>query len=209
MDLEDIRREYMLGGLRSYQLKSDPILQFELWLQQTIETKVHDPTAMILATVNSQGHPSQRIVLLKHVDQDGFVFFTNTQSRKAQDILNQSQVSLHFPWHVLERQVMVEGRAELLSRESVEEYFQTRPLESRLAAWASHQSEVIDSREQLMNQYEHARQAQVEDKTPDFWGGYRVVPDKVEFWQGGEHRLHDRFRYTRESESWQIERLSP
>ena len=212
MQLHDYRREYIKDGLRRRQLNSDPILQFEQWLQQAIESGLSDPTAMTIATVDRNGCPDQRIVLLKQIDHQGFVFFTNKQSRKAQAIATNPQVSLHFPWYPLERQVKVRGTANPLSHEEVQAYFDSRPAESRLAAWASAQSQVIPSREHLIQQYETIKQRyeNTHIPLPDFWGGYCIKPEEIEFWQGGEHRLHDRFRYTLTlTNEWTIERLSP
>lgn len=210
MKLHELRREYLQGGLRREQLTSDPIVQFEHWMQQAIDAEVPDPTAMVVATVDAKGQPSQRIVLLKQVDEQGFVFFTNIHSRKAKAITDNQQVSVHFPWYMLERQVIIQGKASLLERDAVEAYFDSRPPQSRLAAWASAQSEVIPSREHLLAQYEVAKnQYKGSIPVPDFWGGYRIVPTEIEFWQGGEHRLHDRFRYTFHDDQWVIDRLSP
>lgn len=212
MKLQDVRREYLQDGLRREQLNSNPILQFEHWMQQAIDAGLADPTAMTLATVNEYGQPEQRIVLLKQLDEQGFVFFTNAQSAKAQAIENNNQVSLHFPWHAIERQVKVCGRATPISRQMVEEYFASRPEDSQLGAWASAQSQVIPSRDYLMEQY-HKVKAEYEGKEiplPEFWGGYCIKPKVIEFWQGGEYRLHDRFRYMLlDNGQWQIDRLAP
>lgn len=212
MDLEDIRRDYLQGGLRRENLADDPIVQFERWLKQTMEAGIQDPTAMTLATVNSFGQPTQRIVLLKHVDARGFVFFTNYESRKSHDIQHNPQVSLHFPWHWLERQVKVCGRAQKVPAAESLKYFLSRPRESQLAAWASAQSRPISSRQLLMQQFMSMKHkfSDGEIPLPDFWGGYRIVPSVIEFWQGGSHRLHDRFEYRRREEGgWDLERLSP
>lgn len=212
MKLQEFRREYLKDGLRRQQLNNDPILQFELWLQQAIDSGLSDPTAMTIATVDAQGQPSQRIVLLKRVDHKGFVFFTNKNSYKGQSIAQNPKVSLHFPWYPLERQVKVMGEAEQLSDQEVQAYFSSRPKESQLAAWASAQSQAIPSRAYLLDQY-HACQKQYADDDiplPEFWGGYCVVPQKIEFWQGGEHRLHDRFEYSlSDQNTWDIQRLAP
>lgn len=212
MKLQDYRREYLKDGLRRQQLNPDPILQFELWMQQAINSGLSDPTAMTLATVDTQGQPSQRIVLLKQVDQEGFVFFTNKNSHKGQAIASNPKVSLHFPWYPLERQVKILGVAEALSRDAEQAYFSSRPKESQLAAWASEQSQAIPSRDYLLEKYHHLLEQYENNQIPhpDFWGGYRVVPKVIEFWQGGEHRLHDRFQYElREDTSWNIQRLAP
>ncbi|BFM08062.1 pyridoxamine 5'-phosphate oxidase [Halioxenophilus aromaticivorans] len=211
-DLQSLRRDYNLGQLKKEDLLDNPIDQFNLWLRQIVDTGVKDPTAMVLATVDASGQPSQRIVLLKQLDDDGFVFYTNYGSRKAQDISSNNKVSLHFPWHFLERQVKVCGVVEKVSATQSLAYFASRPKESQLAAWASAQSQPISSRQLLMSQFENikAKFAKGEIPLPDFWGGYRVKPSEIEFWQGGSHRLHDRFQYTRRAdERWQIERLAP
>jgi pyridoxamine 5'-phosphate oxidase len=212
MKLEDIRREYTQGGLRREMLNDEPIAQFEAWLQQAIDAKFSDPTAMVVATVDDTGQPSQRIVLLKHLDENGFVFFTNTGSRKAQELKGNNKVSLHFPWHDIERQVTVYGEAKPLSSAAVAKYFLSRPKESQLAAWASQQSRPVSSRKALMDTFYAMKDkfSNGDIPLPDFWGGYCVAPSKIEFWQGGEHRLHDRFMYVKQSDgSWSIERLNP
>jgi pyridoxamine 5'-phosphate oxidase len=167
---------------------------------------------MVVATVDEQGQPSQRIVLLKQVDDNGFVFFTNTGSRKAQELKGNNKISLHFPWHNLERQVIVYGEAEPLPTSAVAKYFLSRPKESQLAAWASQQSRPVSSRQALMQTFNSmkAKFAKGDIPLPDFWGGYCVKPHQIEFWQGGEHRLHDRFMYRKDlSGQWQVERLNP
>jgi pyridoxamine 5'-phosphate oxidase len=180
-------------------------------MDQAIEAEIQDPTAMSLATVNAEGKPWQRMVLLKGFDKQGFVFYTNLSSRKAQEIDNNAQVSLHFPWLQLDRQVIVGGQAEPLSKAEVMNYFLSRPKGSRLAAWASKQSSPIASRQALEAQFEKIKHrfADGEIPQPDFWGGYRVVPSEIEFWQGGENRLHDRFSYRLDGDAWHISRLSP
>ncbi|KZN46347.1 pyridoxine 5'-phosphate oxidase [Pseudoalteromonas luteoviolacea] len=213
MKLDDIRREYIQGGLNREMLDENPIAQFEKWLAQAVEAKFSaDPTAMVVATVDEEGQPSQRIVLLKQLDQNGFVFFTNTGSKKAQDLGVNNKISLHFPWHAIERQVIVYGEAQSLSTAAVAKYFLSRPKESQLAAWASQQSRPVSSRQALMQTFQSMKSkfAKGDIPLPDFWGGYCVVPHKIEFWQGGEHRLHDRFMYIKQADdSWQIERLNP
>lgn len=212
MDLDQIRRDYLRGGLRRDNLHADPIDQFQFWLQQAIDAQLKDPTAMTLATVNANADVSQRIVLLKHLDHQGFVFYTNYASHKARDIADNAKVSLHFPWHMLERQVKIQGTAEKISHAESLKYFLTRPRESQLAAWASAQSQRISSRDALMMQFTAMREkfSKGDIPLPDQWGGYRVRPHRVEFWQGGANRLHDRFEYTRQdNNSWAIERLAP
>lgn len=211
MSLEDNRREYNYGRLSRESLRDDPFDQFTLWMNQAIEAGVQDPTAMSVATVSAEGKPWQRMVLLKGFDAQGFVFYTNLGSRKAQEIEANAQVSLHFPWLQLDRQVIVGGRAELLSTVEVMKYFLSRPKDSQLAAWASKQSRPINSRQALETQFEQVKEkfSKGEIPLPDFWGGYRVVPQEIEFWQGGENRLHDRFCFKRENDQWDIARLSP
>ena len=211
MDLNDLRREYLRGGLSRDQLAANPVDQFNSWLKQAIEAEIKDPTAMSVSTVDVDGQPRQRLVLLKQVDNHGFVFFTNYESKKARDIALNPLVSLHFPWHVLERQVKICGRAEKVKASESFKYFRSRPEESQLAAWASRQSSRLSSRQALLGQF-----AAVKEKfksgsipLPDFWGGFRVVPSSIEFWQGGGNRLHDRFEYTRDNNSWDIHRLAP
>jgi pyridoxamine 5'-phosphate oxidase len=212
LDIDQIRRDYLLGGLRRENLALSPFTQFELWLQQAIDSGLPDPTAMTLATVDSEGQPDQRVVLLKHSDDAGLVFFTNYESKKGQDIAANPRVSLHFPWHAMERQVCVNGRAEKIGRSETLRYFATRPRDSQLAAWASRQSYPINSRQELLDQFD-ALKAKFADKDielPPFWGGYRVIPERFEFWQGGGRRLHDRFEYARNSDgAWEIQRLAP
>lgn len=211
MDLESVRREYLLGGLTRESLSSDPFQQFELWMEQAINSKIPDPTAMTLATVDAQHKPTQRIVLLKQVDNQGFVFFTNYGSTKAKDISINANVSLHFPWHMMERQLSVSGTATKISVAESLKYFLTRPRDSQLAAWSSKQSNRIDSKKFLLAQYAAMKEkfSAGEVPLPDFWGGYRVVPTAFEFWQGGGSRLHDRFSYTLEQNTWKIDRLAP
>lgn len=212
MKLDDFRREYLQSGLSREQLAEDPITQFELWLKQAIEAKINDPTAMVVATVDADGQPSQRIVLLKDVSAEGFVFYTNLESHKAKDLKQNAKISLHFPWHSLERQVKICGEAQLLPRTSVMKYFLSRPKESQLAAWASQQSERISSKQALMSKFNEIKQRFADGNItlPDFWGGYVVKPQSIEFWQGGAHRLHDRFMYKRNADdSWDISQLQP
>lgn len=215
MELEDIRREYTKGGLRRKDLNTDPYQQFDAWLQQAIDAKLSDPTAMTIATVDEDGQPFQRIVLLKHSDSDGFVFYTNLGSRKAQHIEHNAKVSIHFPWHPLERQVHITGVAHKLTTMENIKYFTSRPRDSQLAAMASHQSSRISARGVLEGKFLELKQkfAKGEIPVPSFWGGYRIKPTSFEFWQGGEHRLHDRFIYMPDEingeGSWCVDRLAP
>ncbi|MFT5483128.1 MAG: pyridoxamine 5'-phosphate oxidase [Halieaceae bacterium] len=212
LDIEHFRREYLYDGLHRKDLHENPLSQFEVWLEQAVAAGIQDPTAMSVATVDEQARPWQRIVLLKDFDQRGFVFYTNLGSRKAHDISGNAAVSLHFPWLALDRQVIVSGRATALGRMEVARYFLSRPRESKLAAWASHQSRPLSTRGLLEGQFTAMKQkfAAGEIPLPDFWGGFRVVPERVEFWQGGPHRLHDRFVYSfNADDGWSIERLAP
>ncbi len=213
MKLSDIRREYALNGLDRADLAGNPIEQFNLWLQQAIEFGLTDPTAMTVATVDENGQPHQRIVLLKDVDDRGFVFYTNLGSRKAIHLQNNDRISLHFPWHAMERQVHITGRAEKLSAMENMKYFTSRPKESQLAAWASKQSSRISARSVLEGKYMELKAQFAAGKipVPTFWGGYRIKFDSIEFWQGGEHRLHDRFIYQKSDGQleWDIARLAP
>jgi pyridoxamine 5'-phosphate oxidase len=213
VDLSQFRREYQKGGLSRASLNDDPMLQFTTWFEQARKTEIADPTAMVLATVGSGGQPSQRTVLLKYYDRNGFVFFTNFESRKATEIMNNPKVSLLFVWLDLERQVMINGTAGRISTVESAKYFMTRPKESQMAAWVSSQSNPLSSRQMLLQKFEEMKRRIGEGKVPlpSFWGGYRVEPVEIEFWQGRKNRLHDRFLYTRmeNSNNWTIERLSP
>lgn len=206
-----LRREYTRGGLRRKDLPDDPSALFEQWLSQACEAKLPDPTAMTVATVDEQGQPWQRIVLLKHYDAQGMVFYTNLGSRKALQLAHNPRISLHFPWHYLERQVMVLGEVEKLSPLEVLKYFHSRPRDSQIGAWVSKQSSRISARGILEGKFLELKQKfqQGEVPLPSFWGGYRVKFHTMEFWQGGEHRLHDRFIYQRDHDGWKIDRLAP
>lgn len=212
MDLQAIRRDFRRAALSREELQDHPIQQFESWMQQALSSELPDPTAMVLGTSARDGHVHQRVVLLKDLDERGFVFYTNYQSRKAHDIAANSKVSLHFPWFIIERQVIVSGVAEKVSVEESKAYFQSRPRDSQLAAWASPQSRVLSSRDVMMQQLDvlSKKYADSEIPLPDFWGGYRVRPCQIEFWQGGANRLHDRFVYSLQpGGDWKIERLAP
>jgi len=212
MDIDQLRREYLQGGLQLSELAPNPIDQFQHWLKQAVDAQLRDPTAMTVATVSADGQPSQRIVLLKGVDDNGFVFYTNYGSKKATDIAANNKVSLHFPWHELERQVKVCGVAQKVSTAQSMKYFLSRPKESQLAAWASQQSRPISSRQLLMQQFQSMKDKFVKGDipVPDFWGGFLIVPQQIEFWQGGANRLHDRFQYTaNDANGWDIQQLAP
>lgn len=213
MDLADFRKEYSEKGLHREELKAEPVAQFSEWFEQAIELKLNEPNAVTLATVDEQGMPYQRTVLLKYFDERGFVFFTNYGSRKAKQMKANPKVSMLAPWVVLERQVIIQGRVEKISAAESLKYFTSRPRESQLGAWVSNQSEVISSRKLLLQKLQEIKDKFKEGEIPlpSFWGGYRVVPEMIEFWQGGPARLHDRFLYSRDGngEDWKIERLSP
>lgn len=212
MELESLRREYLMGGLGFDDLATSPFDQFERWMEQIIALQQPDPNAMTIATVSSDGQPSQRIVLLKGFDESGLIFYTNYNSRKAQELNLNPKISAHFPWHAVERQVKVCGVAEKISAAQSLKYFASRPRDSQVAAVASAQSSVISSRTVLLNQFEALKLKFQAGKIPfpDFWGGYRIVPTEFEFWQGGANRIHDRFRYLKNAESnWEIARLAP
>lgn len=211
MDLADFRKEYSDRGLRREELNADPIAQFSEWFKQATELNLHEPNAGTLATVDETGMPYQRTVLLKYYDKDGFVFFTNYGSRKARQIAANPKVSILFPWITLERQVIIQGIAEKISTAESLKYFASRPRESQIGAWVSNQSEVITSRKFLMQKLAEIREKfnHGEIPLPSFWGGYRIAPEAIEFWQGGPARLHDRFLYRKQENLWNIERLSP
>lgn len=212
MSIADLRREYTLAGLRRTDLDRDPIRQFRKWFQQAVDAGVIEPSAMTLATGTPGGELSSRIVLLKGIDERGFVFYTNYESRKGKELAANAHAALSFFWAELERQVCVSGLARKLSHEDSEAYFKTRPRGARLGAWASHQSDVIANREVLEQRFKEM-EAQYPGDTiplPSFWGGYVLAPTRIEFWQGRPNRLHDRFGYTKQADgSWRIERLSP
>lgn len=210
MKIADIRKDYALRRLDETDVDADPFRQFHAWLKEALAAEVPEPTAMTLATVDEDGNPSARIMLLKALDERGFVFYTNYQSRKGQELAVRPRAALAFFWKELERQVRVEGSVEPVSAAESEEYFASRPLGSRIGAWASTQSATIDSRQWLEARVQAAAAKYGENPPrPPHWGGYRVLPDWVEFWQGRQSRLHDRIAYTREAKGWKISRLSP
>lgn len=212
INVAEMRSDYCRGRLRRENLNADPIAQFNHWLEDACVAGVIEPTAMSLATAWSDGRPLIRTVLLKGADVRGFVFFTNLDSRKARQISDNPHVSLLFPWLALERQVIVTGCATKISTGEVVQYFLHRPRGSQLAAWASRQSSAISSRKVLEMEWERFKQkfGAGQIPLPSFWGGYRVSVATIEFWQGGEDRLHDRFEYAHQPDgSWTIQRLAP
>ncbi|MBN2870039.1 MAG: pyridoxamine 5'-phosphate oxidase [Campylobacterales bacterium] len=211
MDLTQMRREYTHATLDETSVDPDPLKQFEKWFGEAVASEVPEPNAMLLATSGVDRVPSIRAVLLKLFDARGFVFFTNYNSDKARDIAENPNVALEFLWLDLERQIKIVGHAEKISAAESLKYFLSRSHSSRIGAWVSDQSSVITSRKALAMQFEKikAKFADGEVPLPDFWGGYRVVPEKIEFWQGRESRLHDRILYTRSDGGWTISRLAP
>lgn len=210
--LADMRREYLADGMDVADLPADPIEAFLAWLDEVDGAGLPEPNAMVVSTVGADGAPSSRMTLLKDVDSDGFVFFTNYGSRKASELEANPAVSLLFPWHGLRRQVIVAGRAQRVGPEESAAYFASRPRGSQLGAWASRQSSVLASRAELDARYEeltHRWPEDVDVPAPEFWGGYRVVPHAIEFWQGRTSRLHDRLRFTRTTDGWDVDRLAP
>jgi len=207
-----LRDKLMSTGLQSSDLHADPVKQFELWYDETCTTDISESSAMILATVDKNGQPGQRIVLLKSYDEKGFIFFTNYSSRKAQHIEKNNKVSLLFPWHSMGRQVTVVGTAEKIPTNESLKYFLSRPRGSQIGAWASHQSKVVKNRALLDAMFDEMKHKFVDGDIPlpSFWGGYRIKPETMEFWQARDSRLHDRFIYSKnDSDDWCHERLAP
>jgi pyridoxamine 5'-phosphate oxidase len=211
-DVADRRREYTDRGLTEADLGPDPIRAFEIWLDDASTAGLYEPNSMVVSTVDATGSPTSRMVLLKDVDQRGFVFYTNLRSAKSVDLLARPECSLLFPWHPLQRQVRVDGAAELVGNAEADAYFATRPRGSQLGAWASPQSQPVPSREFLDERYaaEVSRFAGEESvPRPSHWGGFRVRPHRIEFWQGRPGRMHDRIRFDRVHDAWATERLAP
>ncbi len=212
MSVADLRKEYTFLGLSETQAHSNPFEQFKLWFDQAVAAQLPEPNAMTIATATLDGKPSARMVLLKDCDERGFVFYTNYQSNKGQQLIENPWGAIVFWWAQLERQVRIEGRVEKVSDAESDEYFNSRPIGSQLGAWASNQSQIVESREVLERQLEQLKE-EYENKDvprPSHWGGFRVIPDEIEFWQGRPNRLHDRLLYRRgENGSWIIQRLSP
>ena len=212
ISVADLRKEYTFQGLSETEVHPNPFEQFKTWFNQALAAQLPEPNAMTLASATTDGKPYARIVLLKDYDERGFVFYTNYESHKGQQLVQNPWGAIAFWWTQLERQVRIEGRVEKVSELESDEYFQSRPKGSQLGAWASNQSQVIDSREVLERRLEQLKE-EYENKQvprPPHWGGFRVIPDEIEFWQGRPNRLHDRLLYRRgEGGSWKIQRLSP
>ena len=208
-DLSSLRKEYLQSGIVRDDLKISPIEQFSLWFSQAVDAEIIEPTAMSLATADDS--IGIRTVLLKYFDEKGFVFFTNYESKKSRQIQKNPQAAILFPWLALERQVKIIGRVEKISNLESLKYFSSRPKDSQVGAWASEQSARISSRAVLIEQFASMKKkfTKGDIPLPDFWGGYRVVPQSIEFWQGRANRLHDRFIYERQESEWTISRLSP
>ena len=212
MQIVNMRKEYLWGGLSEADMDADPIRQFDTWFQHAVAANLPEPNAMTLATATPDGQPSARTVLLKAYSASGFTFFTNYESRKGRELTNNPRAALLFFWPELQRQVRIEGTVERVSEAESDAYFASRPVGSRLGAWASRQSEVIPGRDGLEQRVRELaeRYADGEVPRPPFWGGFRVCPVAIEFWQGRPDRLHDRLRYVlRETGQWRLERLSP
>lgn len=208
--LQDLRESYDRVPLRRSHLSPDPFVQFEQWMQEAVDAGVYDPNACSLATVDQSGGPTARAVLLKGLENGKFVFYSNYNSRKAGHLLSNPKVSMHFPWFSMQRQVAVLGEVSRVEDSLAEEYFQSRPLLSRIGAWASEQSKPLDNRESLEKSFLEALEKYGEHPPrPPHWGGYYLSPHSVEFWQGGPNRLHDRFLYQLSEELWKITRLNP
>ena len=213
MSISDLRKDYQRHALDESHVDQDPIVQFTTWFDEAVAAKVHEPNAMCLATASADAYPSARMVLLKGVDARGFVFYTDYRSRKGGELSQNPHAALCFFWPELERQVRITGAVQRVSREESAAYFSTRPLPSRLGAWTSRQSSEIESRAVLETELEQVearfRDVHGDVPLPEHWGGFRIVPEEIEFWQGRASRLHDRIRFRREAGSWVMARLSP
>jgi len=212
LDIASLRRNYALQSLSESDVLHEPIAQFALWFEEALSSQLPEPNAMTLATADLSGRPSARTVLLKGFDKQGFVFYTNYESRKGKELTENPQAALLFTWLELERQIRIEGKVEKVTRDESLAYFQSRPKGSQIGAWASPQSRVIEGRLVLEKQVASLQTQYAQDDKlplPPFWGGYRLRPDCIEFWQGRESRLHDRICYKRSDNGWKIERLAP
>jgi len=210
-NIEQLRRLYASEELRKSIIDKNPFKQFSKWFNQAADSEIIEPTAMMVATANKKGIPSLRTVLLKAFDLEGFIFFTNYKSRKGKELSENPFAEILFLWKELERQVRISGKAEKIPNKQSEDYFKTRPYESKIGAWASEQSSIISSREFLDQKFKEYLQKYPDNNVPmpEYWGGFKLFPHKFEFWQGRKHRLHDRICYIKNRDRWEIERLSP
>lgn len=209
-DLKNIRTDYQVGNLNETDLTNSPIDLFQIWMDKAVELVKKDANAFVLSTIDGNGSPSSRVVLLRGIDKGSFCFFTNYTSNKASNIEENNQVAMNFFWPDLERQIRITGAIERTSSKYSDDYFHSRPYSSKIGAWASDQSSVIKTRKELdesVSFYENKFPEYV--PRPDFWGGYKIIPNSIEFWQGRSNRLHDRFIYNQEKKNWKIDRLSP
>lgn len=209
-EIKDLRREYNKSSLTVKNVNKDPFKQFAKWFEEVLKSGFLEPNAMAVATASKEGKPSSRILLLKGFDENGFMFYSNYKSRKGKDLDENPYASLLFFWDKLERQVRIEGKVQKLTKEESEAYFNTRPYKSRLGAWASPQSSVIEDRNAIIKDFlKYMLKFKTHVPLPPVWGGYRLIPDTFEFWQGRPNRLHDRIRYKKLKSGWKIERLAP
>ena len=210
-ELASIREDFKKGKLDKKHVDQDPLVQFTTWMKNALDASLVEPTSMILSTIDDEGQPHSRTVLLKGVEEGGFLFYTNYESKKGRQLSSNPRAALTFFWKELQRQVNISGSVEKVSEQLSDEYFQSRPRKSRLGAWASYQSQELDSREELMARFAKLtlKYAGREVPRPPHWGGFKLIPHRIEFWQGRESRLHDRIEYLLEGEQWSIKRLSP
>ena len=211
MNISEYKQKLIRNKLTKETVDHDPFKQFQQWFDEALKAELLEPNAMVLSTASAEGKPSQRAVLLKYFDKNGFVFFTNYKSKKSEDIRTNNAVSALFSWYGIKRQTAIMGRAEKISTVESARYFLSRPFGSQLGAWISHQSKVISSRSLLETKMEEMKRKFSEGKVPvpDFWGGYKIIPESFEFWQGRDDRLHDRIMYKKDEKGWKISRLSP
>ncbi len=209
-NIQNLREQYAKKSLLKNNVSQDPVKQFSKWFDEALKAKIPEPNAMSLATATKEGKPSVRIVLLKGFDERGFVFFSNYKSKKGKELADNPYASLLFFWNKLERQVRIDGKVQIVSEEETKEYFDTRPYKSRIGAWASPQSTIIDGRTILAKNFlKYLIKFRDNVPVPPHWGGFRVVPNAIEFWQGRPNRMHDRIKYTRQKSNWKIDRLAP